>query len=91
MDCTGQNSPGQNTGVGSRSLLEGILPTEKGSNLGLLHYRQILYQLSHKGSLKKLKWAAYSFSSDLPDPGIKLGSPALQAASLPAELPRKLK
>ena len=55
MDCTGQNSPGQNTGVGSRSLLEGILPTEKGSNLGLPHYRQILYQLSHKGSLKKLK------------------------------------
>ena len=24
---------------------------------------------------------------DLPDPGIKLGSPALQADSLPAELP----
>ena len=27
---------------------------------------------------------------DLPDPGIKLGSPALQADSLPAELPGKL-
>ena len=26
---------------------------------------------------------------DLPDPGIKPGSPALQADSLPAELPRK--
>ena len=25
--------------------------------------------------------------ADLPDPGIKLGSPALQADSLPAELP----
>ena len=25
----------------------------------------------------------------LPDPGIELGSPALQADSLPAELPRK--
>ena len=28
---------------------------------------------------------------DLPDPGIKPGSPALQADSLPAELPGKLK
>ena len=43
------NSPGQNTGVGSLSLLQGIFPTQ-GSNPGLLHYRQILYQLSHKGS-----------------------------------------
>ena len=44
------NSLGQNTGVGSRSLLQGILPTQE-SNPGLLHCRQILYQLSHKGSL----------------------------------------
>ena len=43
------NSPGQNTGVGSLSLLQGICPTQ-GSNPGFLHYRQILYQLSHKGS-----------------------------------------
>ena len=43
------NSPGQNTGVGSLSLLQGIFPTQ-GSNPGLLHCRQILYQLSHKGS-----------------------------------------
>ena len=43
------NSPGQNTGVGSLSLLQGIFPTQ-GSNLGLPHWRQILYQLSHKGS-----------------------------------------
>ena len=34
------NSPGQNTGVGSRSLLQGIFPTQ-GWNLGLLHCRQI--------------------------------------------------
>ena len=27
--------------------------------------------------------------ADLPDPGIKLGSPALQVDSLPTELPRK--
>ena len=43
------NSPGQNTGVGSHSLLQGIFPTQ-GSNPGLPHCRQILYQLSHKGS-----------------------------------------
>ena len=43
------NSPGQNTGVGSFSLLQGIFPTQ-GLNLGLLHCRRTLYQLSHKGS-----------------------------------------
>ena len=42
------NSPGQNTGVGSHSLLQGIFTTQ-GSNPGLSHCRQILYQLSHKG------------------------------------------
>ena len=41
------NSPGQNTGVGSLSLLQGIFPTQ-GSNPGLPHCRRILYQLSHK-------------------------------------------
>ena len=49
MDCSLRNSPGQNTGVVSLSLLQGIFST-KGSNPGLLHCRQILYQLSHKGS-----------------------------------------
>ena len=43
------NSPGQNTGVGSLSLLQGIFPTE-GSNPGLPHRRRILYQLSHRRS-----------------------------------------
>ena len=43
------NSPGQNTEVGSLSLLQGIFPTQ-GLNPGLRHCRQILYQLSHKGS-----------------------------------------
>ena len=41
-------SPGQNTGVGSLSLLQGIFPTQ-GSNPGLPHCRWIPYQLSHKG------------------------------------------
>ena len=43
------NFPGQNTGVGSLSLLQGIFPTQE-SNPGLPHCRRILYQLSHQGS-----------------------------------------
>ena len=43
------NSPGQNTEVGSCSLLQGIFPTQ-GSNSGLPHCRRILYLLSHQGS-----------------------------------------
>ena len=41
--CSGEYS--------SLSLFQGIFPTQ-GSNSGLLHCRQILYQLSHKGSHK---------------------------------------
>ena len=66
-------------------LLQGISPTQ-GSNPGLLNYRWILYHLSYHGSLRILKWVAYPFSGDCPDPGIELGSPALQVDSLPAEL-----
>ena len=47
-----QNSPGQNTGVGSLSLLQGIFPTQRW-NPGLLHCRQILYQLRYQGSKKE--------------------------------------
>ena len=39
----------------------GIFPTQ-GSNPGLLHCRQILYQLSHEGSPRILEWVAYPFS-----------------------------
>ena len=56
------NSPGQNTGVNSLSLLQGIIPTQ-GSNPCLLHYRRILYQLSHKGSPRILEWVSFPFSS----------------------------
>ena len=49
MDCSPWNSPGHSTGVGSLSLLQGIFLTQ-GSNPGLPHCRQILYQVSHKGS-----------------------------------------
>ena len=43
------NSLGQNSGVGSLFLLQGIFPTQ-GSNPGLPHCRRILYLLSHKRS-----------------------------------------
>ena len=39
----------------------GILPIQ-GSNSGLLHCRQILYQLTHQGSPRVLEWVAYPFS-----------------------------
>ena len=47
--CSPWNSPGHNTGVCSLSLLQGIFPNQK-LNLGLLHCRQILYQLSYEKS-----------------------------------------
>ena len=57
------NSPDQNTGVGSLSLLQGgVFPTQA-LNPGLSHCRWILYQLSHKGSPRVLEWVAYPFSS----------------------------
>ena len=42
------NSSGQNAGVGSCSLLQGIFPTQE-LNWGLLHCRWIFYQLSCQG------------------------------------------
>ena len=64
------NSPGQNTGVGSLSILQGIFPTQ-GSSPGLPRCRRILYQLSHQGSLevgwglgKEIKLGDLSLSRD---------------------------
>ena len=76
------NSSGQNTEVGSLSLLQGIFPTQ-GSNPGLPHCRLILYHLGHKGSPRILEWvypipcpSGYSW------PRNWTGSPALQTDSL---------
>ena len=44
-----RDSPGKNTRVACRALLQGIFPPQ-GSNPGLPHYRQILYPLSHHWS-----------------------------------------
>ena len=61
------NSPDQNIGVDRLSLLQGIFLTQE-LNPGLPHCRQILYQLSHKGSPRILEWVAYSFCSKSSQP-----------------------
>ena len=66
------NSLGQNTGVGSLSLLQGIFPT-RGWKPGFLHCRGILYHLNHKGSPTMLEWVAYPFSGRSSCPRIQPG------------------
>ena len=61
-----------NAGVGSLSLLQGIFPTQV-LNPGLPHCRQILYQLSHKGSPRILGWVAYPFSRGSSQPRNRTG------------------
>ena len=73
MDCSPWSSLGQNTGVGSLSLLQGIFPTQGSNTGGLPHCRQILYQLSHKESPGILKWVAYPFSSRSAQPRNQTG------------------
>ena len=55
------------------SFSRGIFPTQ-GSNPGLLHCRQSLCQLSHKGSSRTLEWVHIPSPADLPDPGIEPGT-----------------
>ena len=57
------NSPGQNTGVGSLSLLQGIFPTQESNPASCIVHGFFFYQLSHKGSPRILEWVAYSFFS----------------------------
>ena len=52
--------PGKNTGVGCRSLLQGIFLTQ-GLNTGLLRWRQILYHLSHQGSLAYIDHLCFTY------------------------------
>ena len=66
MDST-WSSPGQDTGVGSLSLFQGIFPTQ-GSHPCLPHSRWILYQLNHNGSPRILEWVAFPFSGGSSQP-----------------------
>ena len=73
LGYTVHNSPGQESGVGSHSLLQGIFPTQ-GLNPGLVHCRQIFYQLSHQGSPRILEWVAHLlFQGIFPTQGSNLG------------------
>ena len=79
--CGPRNSLGQNTGVDSLSLLQGIFPTQ-GLNPGLPHCGRILYQLSHGEAQEYWSgWVAWS-----PLPRIEPEYPALQVDSSPTEL-----
>ena len=61
------NSPGQNIGMGSLSLLYGIFPNQV-LNPGIPYCRQIFYQLSHNRSQRILERVAYLFSSGSSQP-----------------------
>ena len=68
------NSPGQNTGVGSPSLLQGIFPTQ-GWNLGLLHFRIFSTSWATREAQEYWSgWLQHIFPSPayLPDPEMKL-------------------
>ena len=78
------NSLGQNTGEGSLSLLQGI--SQPRDNPGLLHCRQIVYQLNHKGSPRILEWVAYPFSSRSSRPRNWTGVSCIEGDSFPTEL-----
>ena len=82
-------SPGHNIGMGSLSLFQRIFPTQ-GSKPGLLHCRQILYQLSHKGSPRILKWVAYSFSRGSSQPRNRTGVSCIASGFFATELSWKL-
>ena len=82
------NSPGQNTRVGSHSLLQGIFPTQA-LNPDLPHCRQILYQLSHQGSPRIPEWVAYPFCSGSFWPRNQTRVSCIAGAFFTSELPRK--
>src|SRR5574341_498781 len=73
------NSPGQNTGVGSLSLFQGLFPTQ-GLNPGLPHCSRIFYQLSHKGSPNKSTSCIVLFSCSVVSDSATLWTAACQAS-----------
>ena len=56
------DSPGKNTGAGCHALLQGIFPTQ-GSNLGLLHCRQIFLPSESPG--KPMNTGSLSFLQEI--------------------------
>ena len=88
--CSPWNPQGQNTGVVSRSLLQGNLPKPE------IEPRSPTLQADSlpsepQGMPKKSGVSSLSLSQgNFPFPGIEPGSPAFLADSLPAHLPGKL-
>ena len=54
------DSPGKDIGVGSLSLIQGMLPTQV-SNPGLPHCRRIISCLSHQQALCLLQWISTGY------------------------------
>ena len=61
------------------------------SRVQLLPFHGLAPQGSSVYRIFILEWLPFPSPGDLPDPGIEPGSPALQADSLPIELPVKPK
>ena len=84
------NSPGQKTGVGSLSLLQGMGLLNQGIKPRSPALQADSLPAEPPGKPKNTGVGSRPSPVDLPNPGIELGSPALQADSLPIELSEKL-
>ena len=82
------NSPGQNTGVGSLSLLQGICPT-LGSNSGLPIASGFFTSWATREAQEY--WSSLSLLHGSSQPRNQTGSPALRVDSWPTELSEKPK
>ena len=78
------DSPGRNTGVGNHFLLQRIFSTQ-GSNPGLLHYRRILYRLSHQGSPKISTFFCFTYLKFQPSGLLEMLSPVVEVLKIPAK------
>ena len=82
------NSPGQSTGVGSLSLLQGSSQPRDWTQVSLIADGFFTSWATREAQEYWHGWPSPA-PADLPDPEIELGSPALQADSLPTELSGK--
>ena len=79
-----RDSPGKNTGVGCHVLLQEIFPTQVSQIAGRFFTEKKKKSFFNQKKKKKLPCPP---PGDLSNLGMELGFPALQANSLPAELP----
>ena len=96
MDCSPPGSsvhgilvlPGKNTGVGCHALLQGIFLTQGSNQVSCIAGGFFTIWATRE---VQEYWSGQPIPSpgDLPNPGIEPSVPALQANSLPAELPGK--